>query len=114
MKRSIVARLHDMLSMIDAAGDMAHERSFSEYKADIQFRLAIERSIEIVSEASRHVPEVARSRFPDIPWPEIASIGNKLRHEYNRVDDLIIWRVATESLPKLRPVILAILNDPDA
>jgi uncharacterized protein with HEPN domain len=46
----------------------------------------------------------------DQPWPEIAGIGNLLRHEYHRIDDLIMWKIAVESLPALRPVIVALLQ----
>lgn len=46
------------------------------------------------------------SRFPDQPWPEIVAVGNLLRHEYNRVDDFIMWKIATKSLPALRSVIV--------
>ena len=73
--------------------------------------MEIERCVEVVSEASRHVPAEQKARFPDVPWPEIAAIGNKLRHDYNRIDDVILWRVASISLPTLRSVIATILAD---
>jgi uncharacterized protein with HEPN domain len=38
--------------------------------------------------------------FAEQPWPEIAAIGNLLRHSYDRVDDLIMWKIATRSLPE--------------
>jgi uncharacterized protein with HEPN domain len=53
-----------------------------------------------------------KARFPDQPWPEISAMGNLLRHEYGRIDDLIIWKIATRSLPELRAAIVAMLaND---
>lgn len=97
--------------MIDTVAEMIEGRDFAAYRADIQLRLAVERCVEIVSEASRHVPETDKARFPDVPWPEIAAIGNKLRHEYNRVDDVILWRVASIALPALHPVISVLLID---
>jgi uncharacterized protein with HEPN domain len=71
---------------------------------------AVERCIEIVSEASRGIPQVLKGEFPEQPWPEIAAIGNLLRHSYDRVDDLIMWKIATRSLPELRPAIVAALT----
>jgi uncharacterized protein with HEPN domain len=47
--------------------------------------------------------------FPDLPWPEIASIGNLLRHHYERIDDLIMWKIATRSLPELREVVVTLI-----
>lgn len=114
MKRSAIARLTDILTMIDAAADIVAGRTFADYRADLAMRLAIERCVEIVSEASRHVPPDAKMRFPAVPWSEIAAVGNKLRHEYNRIDDLIVWKIATVSLPELRPIIVAILSEASA
>ena len=110
MKRSAVIRLHDILAAIDAAADMTAGRDFGAFRSDIQLRYAIERCIEIVSEASRHVPADEKARFPDVPWPEIAAIGNRLRHEYGRLDEVLVWKVATRFLPELRPTISAIID----
>lgn len=109
MKRSAIARLKDMLRAIDAAAEMCDGVDFATYRSDIKLRFAVERCVEIVSEASRHVPEEAKARFPETPWPEIAAIGNKLRHEYNRLDDAIVWSVVRRGLPELRPVIAALI-----
>ncbi|WP_379132264.1 hypothetical protein [Methylobacterium sp. ID0610] len=51
--------------MIDAAETTGAD--FAAYRADLKLRLAIERSIEIVSEASRHRPEADKARFADVP-----------------------------------------------
>src|SRR5258707_1250650 len=86
-----LVRLRDMLESIDAVAEMTTAVDFAGYGRDLKLRRAIERCIEIVSEASRHIPPDLKDRFPEQPWPEIAAIGNLLRHDYQRVDDLIIW-----------------------
>jgi uncharacterized protein with HEPN domain len=70
-----------------------------------------ERCIEIVSETTRHIPDELKSRYPDIPWSQIAGIGNVLRHDYDLVDDHIIWEVATVHFPYLRTVVANILSE---
>jgi uncharacterized protein with HEPN domain len=62
--------------------------------------------VEVISEATRHIPADWKADFPNIRWPEIAAIGNLLRHEYYRVEDPLMWKVVTQSLPELRPVIV--------
>lgn len=59
----------------------------------------VERSIEIISEASRHIPEELKAQFPDVPWQQIAGIGNVLRQDYEIVDDHITWDVAKVHSP---------------
>lgn len=111
VKRSVVARVRDMLRAIDGAMDIIEGMDLGSYRQSFPTRMAIERCIEIVSEASRGIPVELTEKFPDVPWPEIRAIGNVLRHDYGIVDDLVIWRVATKSLPELKPVIEALLTE---
>jgi uncharacterized protein with HEPN domain len=110
VKRAQVARLRDMLREIDLIADMIEGIDPSAYSRDKKLRRAVERCVEIVSEASRRLPAGLKEAHPDQPWPEIAAIGNLLRHEYQRVDDLIMWKIASQSLPALRPVIADMLK----
>src|ERR1700730_11423704 len=57
-------------------------RRLGGYRRDIKLRRAVERCVEIISEASRHIPMQMKVDFPEHPWEEIASIGNLLRHHY--------------------------------
>jgi uncharacterized protein with HEPN domain len=113
VKRSQIVRLRDVLDSIDAAVEMCTDVDLAEYQRDLKLRRAVERCIEIVSEASRHIPTGLKDRFPEQPWPEIAAIGNLLRHHYQRVDDLIIWKIATQSLPRLRKAVKAMIEASD-
>jgi uncharacterized protein with HEPN domain len=98
-----------MLENIDAVAEMVAGVDFGQYQQNLMLRRAVERCVEIVSEASRGIPESMTAAFPDLPWPEIASIGNLLRHHYERIDDLIMWKIATRSLPELREVVVTLI-----
>lgn len=110
IKRSHLVRLYDMLENIDAVVEMTAGVELDVYRRDIKLRRAVERCVEIVSEASKRIPDTLKNEFADQPWPEIAAIGNLLRHDYERVDDLIMWKVATRSLPSLRRVVAAMIE----
>lgn len=109
VKRSARIRLSDMLEAIDGAAEIVEHLAYSDYQRQFATRKAIERCVEIISEASRHIPAQMKSEFPDAHWTEIKAIGNLLRHEYQRVDDLVMWRIATRYLPDLRPIIVSLL-----
>lgn len=112
--RSAQFRLEDIIKAIDNAQLILDSADFAEYQRDVAKRMGVERCIEIISEASRHVPQELMQRHPEIPWPEIRGIGNILRHHYQHVSDLIIWRAARKSLPELRIVIADFLaENPD-
>ena len=72
---------------------------------------AVERGLEIISEASRGIPEDQKAAYPDVPWTQIAGIGNILRHEYHRVEPLIIWNITEAHLPALAQAIRALLAE---
>jgi uncharacterized protein with HEPN domain len=110
IKRSQLVRLRDMLEAIDGVAEMTERVDLPAYRRDFKLRKAVERCVEIVSEASRHIPENLKTRFSDQPWYEIAAIGNLLRHHYQRVDDRIMWNIATRSLPDLRKAIIAMIE----
>ncbi len=73
---------------------------------DLRF-YAVTRCLEIVSEASRRLPEELKARHPSIEWREMASAGNIYRHEYDNVAARRVWHTLTHSLPPLREVVAA-------
>ncbi|MGC2087464.1 MAG: HepT-like ribonuclease domain-containing protein [Bradyrhizobium sp.] len=74
-------------------------------------RSAIERGVEIISEASRHLGHELKSTHKNVRWQDIAGIGNILRHDYQRVDSEIIWRAVKDDLPELKQAVLAIRRE---
>ena len=79
--------------------------------ADDVLRDAIERRIEIISEASRRLPEDLKARHPKVPWQNVAGIGNVLRHEYYSINLDIIWRIATQDLQPLAAAVDTLLAE---
>ncbi len=78
--------------------------SLEAYETDWQRQWLIERGIEIISEASRHLGDEIKARHPEIPWKKVAGIGNVLRHDYESVAAPIIWKLAQIDLQLLEHV----------
>jgi uncharacterized protein with HEPN domain len=103
--------LEQMLEAMVDIEEIRAGRSFEAYAADRPIRRAVERCIEIISEASRRLPADLRDRHPAIPWSKIAGIGNVLRHDYDVVNDATIWHAATVDLPPLKGPVAALLRE---
>ena len=103
-------RLKDLLEAIDGVGAMLRGISFAHFYADLRTRRAVERCIEIASEAWRRVPNELKPPVPSPHAAELVSIGVLMRHEYRRVDANAVWRIATRSLPEMRPMIADMAN----
>ena len=108
MSRSPAPVLADILEAITGIENATAGKSLDEFKEDWLVRHAVQRAIEIISEACRHLPEAATASHPDIPWANIRASGNVLRHEYFRVADDVIWSVVVDELPPLKRAVLAI------
>jgi uncharacterized protein with HEPN domain len=78
--------------------------SLEQFEADWQKRWLVERGVEIISEASRHLGADLKARHAEIPWVKVASIGNILRHEYERIAPDILWKLAQDDLLPLDKV----------
>jgi uncharacterized protein with HEPN domain len=49
------------------------------------------------------------AEFPTEPWQQIKSIGNRMRHEYFRLDDAILWEIIATDTHSLKTVMEAML-----
>lgn len=98
--------LVDMIAAIDKLQVFIKGREFDDFLSDDMFHWACERGIEIVSEASKKIPDELRSQHPAIPWQSVRAIGNVLRHEYNRIDNAAIWNTLQHDLTPLRHAIV--------
>lgn len=67
---------------------------------------ASERFVEIISEATRRLPDGWKAHHPETPWTDIASIGNVIRHRYDTMDAEIIYDLSGEALDELEQVVL--------
>ncbi len=62
-----------------------------QFHSDLRTVYAVIRCLEIISEASRRLPETLKSRHPDQPWMDIAGAGSVYRHAYDTVSTTRIW-----------------------
>ena len=66
--------------------------------------------MQTISEAVRHIPDDWLGDYPTEPWGEIKAIGNRIRHEYFRLDHDILWQIITKDGPALMHVMQEMLN----
>ena len=94
-------RLRHMLDHANEAVVMARGRTRAQLDSDRKLNLSLVRLLEIVGEAAGRVPAKERVCHPDIPWPEIVGLRNRLIHGYDSVDFDILWQIVSDDLPPL-------------
>jgi uncharacterized protein with HEPN domain len=84
-----------------------------EFSKDETLKRAFVRSIEIIGEAAKHVPDDFRALHPEIEWRAMAGMIDRLIHGYFGVDYELVWDVVVNKIPVLREALAAILEGLD-
>src|SRR3954447_22008572 len=105
------ARLLHIRDEIEGVATVVRGLSFEQYEGSYMHRRAVERAVQIVSEAAKALPPDLLAKYPAAPWTSIVGIGNILRHEHQRLDDKQLWEIATVHLPGLQPIITQMLSE---
>ena len=104
--RSWQFRIDDIIEAINKIQQYTRGYDFGSWCKDEKTIDAVIRNIEIIGEASSHLPEEIQKQFEDIPWSTMKAIRNILVHEYFGVDLEIIWKTVKEDLPDLKKQLL--------
>lgn len=81
-----------------------------DFLQDDTLQRAFVRSLEIIGEAVKHIPEDFRARHPVIDWRGMSGMRDRLIHGYFGVDYGIVWDVVQNHIPQLRRAIASILD----
>ena len=111
MPPTLADRLEHILVAIGTIQNALANKSLENLDADLMLRLAVERSFEIICEASRRIPDSVKAQQPEINWRRMSDFGNQLRHAYHRIEPRILWETAQRDLPPLRKFVEDVIRD---
>ncbi len=92
--------------MIDACEEIARflaGKRVDDLETDRMLLFALVRALEVLGEAANVVTPETRASAPEIPWALVVATRNRLIHGYFDVDPEIVWRTASDEVPKLLP-----------
>ncbi len=101
---SSAPRLIDIIEAIENVRGETVGLSLDGFEADWRKRWLVERGVEIISEASRRLPDEPKAPHPEIPWRRVAGIGNVLRHECESIAAPVMWKLVEYDLQSLEKV----------
>lgn len=99
----------DILDAIALIDQFTSGMDFRAFRSDPMAVAAVERKLQIVSEAAIRRGEDAERLCPDLPWRDIRGLGNH-RHAYERIDLITIWNTVVDDLPALKARIEDVLK----
>lgn len=106
--------LRHILVEVDYLLDQSQGLSFERFAVDETLRRAFVRSLEVIGEAVKNLPEEFRAAHSEIEWRSIARMRDRLIHGYFGVDYQLVWDVVREKLPELKCNIQRIIDTQQA
>ena len=81
-----------------------------DFLANETLRRAFVRSLEIIGEATKKVPEDFRAQHPLVEWRAMAGMRDRLIHDYFGADYELVWDVVRNRIPDLRRQVASMLE----
>ncbi|BAT71956.1 conserved hypothetical protein [Thermosulfidibacter takaii ABI70S6] len=82
---------------------------YEDFVKDPVLTRAVVRSLEVIGEAVKNLPQDFRVQHPQVPWKEIAGMRDKLIHHYFGINYKVVWATVQYDIPKLHKQIQSIL-----
>lgn len=101
----IVRYCDDISILIERFGD-----EFSIYARDFAYQYACNMCIMQIGELTARLSDEMKLQYPDVPWRIIKAMRNLFAHDYERVDNEMVWSTLKENIPELKESCLRILE----
>lgn len=104
---------HDYLNHILAEADYliasSEQVDRESFLTDETLRRAFVRSIEVIGEATKKLPDAITTDQSTVPWRSIAKMRDRLIHAYFGVDYELVWDVVKNNVPSLQQEVRRLL-----
>jgi uncharacterized protein with HEPN domain len=94
-------RIRDILDAIAEIESFTHGMDYASFSADAKTVKAVELNLIVIGEAASQIPGEVEGQYPQIPWPLMRAMRNRLVHVYFSVDERLLWDTIQNDLPLL-------------
>lgn len=110
-KRDYTDFINDIIEAIKAINGFTAGLSFEKFAGDDKTASAVTRKFEIIGEAANRIPKDIQEKYKNIPWNYMIGMRNKIIHDYDGINLMIVYDSIKEDLKKLLPLLEAMFDD---
>lgn len=103
-------RVQDILDAIAEIRRFTNGMDFDSFSTDARTLKAVEFNLIVIGEAANQIPAGVEESHPQIPWPVMRAMRNRLVHVYFSVDERLLWDTVQNDLPGLFSALRSLLN----
>jgi uncharacterized protein with HEPN domain len=104
------AYVRDALRAIEELEEFVGRTSRERFLADRLEQSFVFHRLVILGEAAAALAKVFQEKYPEVPWPRLISLRNRLVHAYFDLDMPLVWGIASSHLDELRRQLQRILD----
>ncbi len=94
-------RIGHIIEAIEKSQYYVSDINECEFYEDERTVQAVERNFEIIGEAAKHIPDDIKDKYPAVPWRKMSAMRNFIAHQYNEVEEHVLWNTIQKDLPPL-------------
>ena len=103
--------IQDIIDAIKSIDNFMQGMSFEDFAKDDKTVSAVTRKFEIIGEAANRIPKNMQIKFKEVPWSYMIGMRNKIIHDYDGINLMIIYDSVKEDLNRLMPLLENVIND---
>lgn len=111
MSNEFLDYVEDIIDAMDKAEIAISGVDFEQFSENFIINFAVARTLEIVGEATKRLPQEVRAAYPAVPWRNMAGMRDRIIHGYDNVNLRIMWDVVKREIPRIKPHLQQILQD---
>ncbi|MBU4300998.1 DUF86 domain-containing protein [archaeon] len=102
MNRNYKLFVKDIIQAMESIEQFVENKDQEELEEDDMASSAVIRKFEIIGEATKHIPNEMKKKYPNVPWPKMAGMRDRLIHAYFGIDYRLVWDAIHVELPKAK------------